>query len=159
MADDGFNLRQYHKPLFLRMKNKYNPFRNPPLLIAGIAVILFSSAGIAHIAGWHPGSSDGAAGVPVIDALPAVKARCDECGVIVSVRDIELRNESTGSGATGETVAGNNNEAQVQSTKSHELTIRLADGSSRVINEASPAHWRLGERVIVIDGAHPSSDQ
>jgi outer membrane lipoprotein SlyB len=76
--------------------------------------------------------------------------------VIVSVRDIELRNESAGSVATGETVAGNQNETQLKSTKSHELTIRLADGSSRVINEASPAHWRLGERVIVIDGALPS---
>jgi outer membrane lipoprotein SlyB len=135
---------------------KYHPFRNLPLLITGIAVILFSSAGIARIAGWSPVSSGGAGSVPVIDALPAVKGRCAECGVIVSVRDIELRNENGMSGATGETVAGNQNETQVQSTKSHELTIRLADGSSRVINEASPAHWRLGERVIVIDGAHPS---
>ena len=156
MADHGFNPRQYPKPLFKRMKNKYNPFRNLPLLIAAIAVILFSSAGILRIAGWNPISSAGAGSVPVIDALPAVKGRCAECGVIVSVRDIELRNESAGSAATGETVAGNQNETQVQSTKSHELTIRLADGSSRVITEASPAHWRLGERVIVIDGAHPS---
>ncbi len=134
------------------MKKKDKPFPFLPLLIAGIAVILFSSAGIARIAGWNPISSGGA-GVLVLDGLPAVKARCAECGVIVSMRGIELRNESTGFGAIGR----NQDETRVKSTKSHELTIRLADGSSRVINEASPAKWRLGEHVIVIDGANPSN--
>lgn len=143
------------------MKNKYKPFPYLPLLIAGLAVILFSSAGIARIVGWNPNSSDGAGDVLVLDGVPAgvpaVKVRCAECGVIVSMREIELRNESTGFGATGGAVAGNQDETRVKSTKSHELTIRLADGSSRVINEASPATWRLGERVIVIDGAYPTN--
>jgi hypothetical protein len=39
----------------------------------------------------------------------------------------------------------------------YEITIRLADRSNRVINRASPASWRPGERVIVIDGANPSN--
>jgi len=136
------------------MKNKYNkPFPYLPLLISGLLVILFSSAGIARITGWNPISGSGAGKVLVLDSLPAVKARCAECGVIVSMRGIELRNESTGFGATGR----DQDETPVKSTRSHELTIRLADGSSRVINAASPAKWRLGEHVIVIDGANPSN--
>ena len=142
------------KPLFLCMKNKYNkPFPYLPLLIAGLLVILFSSAGIARIAGWNPIPGDGAGNVLVHDRLPTVKARCAECGVIVSMRGIELRNASTGFGTTGR----DRDETPVKSTRSHELTIRLADGSSRVINAAGPAKWRLGEHVIVIDGANPSN--
>ena len=34
-----------------------------------------------------------------------------------------------------------------------EITIRLMDGSSRVIADPNPAQWRPGERVMVIDGA------
>lgn len=117
-----------------------------------ILVVLFSSVGIAHVAGRAPVSSGDAANVPELDGLPAVKAKCAGCGVIVSMRDIELRDDSTGFDA-----AGDPDETRVKSTKSHELTIRLADGSSRVITEASPARWRLGERVIVIDGASSSN--
>jgi hypothetical protein len=157
MADYGFNPRRYSKPLFFRMKNKFNPFRNLPLLIAGVAVILFSSAGIAHIVGWIPIASGDAGSALAPDGLPAVKGRCAECGLIVSMREIELRNESAGSGATGRGLAGKQGETKEKSTRRHELTIRLADGSSRVITEANPAKWRVGERVIVIDGAYPSN--
>ena len=90
------------------------------LLITGIAVILFSTAGIARIVGWGPNSTDGP-------------------------------------GATGGVVAGNPGETRVESTRSYEITVRLADGSSRVIIDAKPASWRPGERVIVIDGADPSN--
>lgn len=117
-----------------------------------ILVILFSSVGIARVAGWAPVTSGDAGNVPELDGLPAVKVKCAGCGVIVSMREIELRDDSTGFD-----VAGHQDETRVKSTKSHELTIRLADGSSRVITEASPARWRLGERVIVIDGASSSN--
>ena len=41
--------------------------------------------------------------------------------------------------------------------KSYEIIVRMADGLSRVFNDANPARWRSGERVIVIDGADPSN--
>jgi len=90
------------------------------LLMTGIAVILFATAGFARIVGWGPNSTDGP-------------------------------------GATGGVVAGNPGETRVESTRSYEITVRLADGSSRVINDAKPARWRPGERVIVIEGANPSN--
>ena len=36
-----------------------------------------------------------------------------------------------------------------------EYTMRRNDGSSSVFQEALPVRWRLGERLIFIDGASP----
>jgi len=140
----------------------------PPLIavIAVIAVIVFSTAGIARIVGWGPNSTDDSGDILALDPsapVPAtnearVKARCPECGVIVSMREIEVRDEDTGRARTaGGAVAGSRIETRVDVTRSYEITVRLADGSSRVFNDANPARWRSGERVIVIDGASPSN--
>jgi hypothetical protein len=131
------------------------------LLMTGIAVILFATAGFARIVGWGPNSTDDSGDILALEQtapVPAtsetrVKPRCPECGVIVSMREIEVLNEDSGPGATGGVVAGNPGETRVESTRSYEITVRLADGSSRVIIDAKPASWRPGERVIVIDGA------
>ncbi len=150
-----------------------------PLLITGIAVILFSTAGIARMMGWGPNSTDGSGGILALDNFPAasarpvavtvqtaagqvegearVKGKCAECGVIVSMREIDARDKGAGLDASGGAVAGNQDELPVASIRRYEITVRLADGSSRVINDANPASWRPGERLIVIDGAIPSN--
>lgn len=134
-------------------------------LITIIAFILFSTAGIARIAGWGPNSADDSGDTLALDPSAPVpvtnevrfKARCPECGVIVSMREIEVRDEDTGRPRTaGGAVAGSRIETRVDLTRSYEITVRLADGTSRVFNDANPARWRSGERVIVIDGANPS---
>jgi hypothetical protein len=48
-------------------------------------------------------------------------------------------------------------ETRVKSTKSYEIIVRMADGSSRVFNDANPARGRTGERLIVIGGVRPSN--
>src|SRR5690242_12167153 len=113
------------------------------------------------------------------------KVRCAECGVIESVREIETKGEGTGLGAVGGAVvggvlghqvgggrgqdvatvvgvvggavAGNEVEKRVKSGKSYEITVRLEDGSSRVIHEASAPSWRAGDRVKVINGVIQSN--
>jgi hypothetical protein len=71
------------------------------------------------------------------------RARCAECGVIESSSDTETPNEvaelSTESAAAG-----------ISSGRT--ITVRLADGSRRVIGDSMSAHWRVRERVIVIGG-------
>ena len=42
---------------------------------------------------------------------------------------------------------------------SYEYTVRMRDGSSHVFREEMPVSWRLGERLIVIEGSHRSTDQ
>lgn len=116
------------------MKTQAEKFPWVPLLITGIAVILFSSAGIARMMGWGAGSTGDTDDALVSDQTVPVTAtseararpRCPECGVIVSL-------------------------------SSHEITVRMADGSSRVIEDANAAEWRTGERLIVIGGVTPPS--
>lgn len=121
-------------------------------------------------------------GAPARVASAAVTAaKCAECGVIESVREIETRGDGTGIGAVGGAVvggvlghqvgggrgkdiatvvgavggglAGNEIEKRVKTAKSYDVTVRLDDGSSRVLHEANPPAWRAGDRVKVVDGA------
>jgi outer membrane lipoprotein SlyB len=118
-------------------------------------------------------------------ARMAAAASCAECGVIESVREVDAKGLGTGLGAVGGgvvggllgsqvgagrgkdvmtvvgvvggAVAGNEVEKRVKSTKSYEVTVRLNDGSSRVISEASLPTWRTGEKVRIVDGEIRSS--
>lgn len=131
-------------------------------LITGIAVILFSTAGFARIVGWGPNSAGASGDGLAPDELGPVRtmsearadARCAECGMFVSMREVE--SEDTGAGAAGGATAGSRDETRVKTTRRYEITIRMADGSTRVIGHANPARWRAGERLIVISGANPS---
>src|SRR3954470_1924021 len=77
----------------------------PMMIIAAIAVIVFSILGIASITGWMPHAMLGArtavaaqsfesplAAVVTTESEDAAPAfQCVECGVVQSVRDIEQR--------------------------------------------------------------------
>ena len=121
-----------------------------PLLIAAVAAILFSTMAmaIAPITGWFHSSFEGVDGIVAQEKLPQtpavslspssagearVKARCDECGVIDSMRRVAAAGFSPGF---------------------YEITVRLGDGSIHVLSDASPANWRPGERIILIGGAN-----
>lgn len=171
---------------------------HPLAWVAGIALILFCAAGIAAIMGWIPTSIGGGSEVeppakktaqpaarakapPAQVASSAPVAKCTNCGVIESVREIAAKGEGSGLGAAGGAVvggllghqvgggsgkqiatvvgavggavAGNEVEKRVKATKSYDITVRLDDGSTRVINEANPPSWRSGDRVRIVDGA------
>ncbi len=113
-------------------------------------------------------------------ARVAAVANCAECGVVESVREIDAKGLGSGLGAVGGgvlggllgnqvgagrgkdvmtvvgvvggAVAGNEVEKRVKATKSYEVTVRLNNGSSRVISEASLPAWRPGDKVKIIDG-------
>ena len=124
--------------------------------------------------------------VQVANTTPArARNRCTECGVVESVREIETKGEGSGLGAVGGAVvggvlgnqvgggrgqdvmtvvgavggamAGNEVEKRVKSTKSYSITVRLDDGSSRVISQASAPTWRAGDKVRVINGVIQSN--
>jgi outer membrane lipoprotein SlyB len=56
-------------------------------------------------------------------------------------------------GAVGGGFAGNEVEKRVKSTKSYAITIRMDDGTSRVINEAAAPTWHTGDKVRIVNGA------
>ena len=95
----------------------------PLMLIAAIAVIVFSVAGIATMMGWLPSVQSGA-GPAVKDetvsapvaAKPAPAANrpriassaasCANCGIVESIRAVETQGEGSGLGAIGGAVVG-----------------------------------------------------
>jgi hypothetical protein len=131
-----------------------------PLLAGGIAAILVSSIAIGSLAVLPQGFNGvfAAAGPPEAAAAPAIAApgasayRCFGCGMIESARQIEASDEKSGVKASGRISAGNPGEIAGKPVGKYAITIRLQDGSLRVITDANPARWRPGERVTLIGG-------
>ena len=121
----------------------------------------------------------------VAERAPA-RAQCADCGVVESTREVSAKGTGSGVGAVGGAVvggllgnqvgsgrgntvataigavggavAGNEVEKRVKATKSREVTVRLDDGSSRIVNEGSSSPWHTGDRVKIVSGeihAHP----
>lgn len=119
------------------------------LLLSGAAIVLFSGAGVAHMMGWgtHPAVSSGSALVPA-DAIPPgpvrelTRRKCPECAVIVSLRKIEPLDGGPVT-PTADGMAAN-------TMRQYEITVRMSDGSRRVIEHADSPNWREGERLTVI---------
>ena len=126
------------------------------LLIGGIAVILLGLFGIAAVMAWAPASAEES--VDKFQALPIKKVgsrgrvRCEECGVIVSMRDIDQLDGSDGVTRDGQ------DKIPGKSAKSYEVTVRMKDGSSRVFLDVNPVNWRLGEGIVLIQGATNQSN-
>lgn len=133
------------------------PFKRPirkRLWIAGVAACLLAASGTVAIVGSIPpsyasipdedaptqraatqrGSEGARVGGPQANAaLP--QAAVSRRGVVESMRQIE---------PTGE-------------VGPQELTIRLRDGGTIVLNEATRRSWQPGNRVIVIGGLNASA--
>jgi hypothetical protein len=99
------------------------------LLAFGVAAMLMSTLGIAALRSG-PGH-DLAAGKDGADTA----RRCAACGRIESLRELDA------AFAAGKAIP------------IREFTVRMSDGSSRVFREERAVGWRLGERLIYIDGA------
>lgn len=145
-------------------------FVHLPMPIVGVTAILTGAIAIAAVMIWLDASSSVLDPVPALDNPVAahtvperasdgvrVRPKCPGCGVIVSMREVDPQSEASAQAAPDGALVSNPGEVQSAPARSHEITVRMADGSSRVINHASPASWRPGERVVVIDGTSPSS--
>ena len=90
----------------------------PVMLIAAIALIVFSAVGIATMMGWMPAALSGAdpAAKPAPPAAKAAASRpriaaatasgCSDCGTVESIRVVQLEGEGSGVGAIGGAVVG-----------------------------------------------------
>lgn len=153
------------------MSNHVGRFAYSSRLIAGAVAILIGTTGIAATVVWLNASLSSPTEIALQDnralsenahkKLEGVgdmlhaRPRCPGCGVIVSMREVDVPVETSVHEVIGAVQVGNPDEAARVLTRNHEITIRMADGSSRVISHASPANWRLGERVVVIDANPP----
>jgi hypothetical protein len=90
-------------------------------------------------------------GTQPLEGLARRKGKCAECGLIESIRETEEDSEAIPFIAAGGPMAENRNRLPARSA-GREITVRLQDGSSRVMIDTNPGKLRLGERVKVIDG-------
>lgn len=91
------------------MNTQVNKFPNALWWVAGIAVTLFSAAGISAFMGWTLSSmadEETARSAPATQSSNAVPEKCRNCGQIESVREVVKRGEGTGLGAVGGAVVG-----------------------------------------------------
>jgi outer membrane lipoprotein SlyB len=178
-------------------KSKLHP------LMAGAAgaVIIASLVAVAAITGNLPGSSaqkgpdqQASGGATAPAAKPAqqsgapkqlasapttshAKARCADCGVVVDVKEVVVKGESSGIGAVAGgvggavighevmsgknqglatiaggvvgAVAGNEIEKHAKTHKRYDVAVRMEDGSTKTVAYAEPPTWRSGDRVKV----------
>jgi len=128
-------------------KQDDNSPRSLPPRVKIRATTLAGAAGCAVLMAWMPlllgASRDSLPVSPIEDATPdatidagtqplkefaRAKMKCAECGSVESIRETEKESEAS------------------------EITVRLQDGSSRVMIDTNPGRFRLGDRVKVIDG-------
>lgn len=162
----------------------------PMMLIAAITVIVFSVAGIATMMGWLPGaqsqirleSNEPPVRHAAVDStrakVPAPAAVCvDECGVVESIRAVEVKGEGSGLGAVGGAVvggilgnqvgrgsgrsaatvvgagagayAGHEIEKNTRKSVSYQIRVRMNDGTTRTFFERAQPALAIGQKVRV----------
>ena len=135
----------------------------PVMLVAAITVIVFSFAGIATMMGWLPGAlSQGrlleraesparwtAAAEGSRAAAPAPAAACaDDCGVIESIRAVDVKGEDSGFGDVG-AYSGNEIEKNTRGSVSYHIRVRMNDGTTRTFHERAQPALAVGQKVRV----------
>jgi hypothetical protein len=111
----------------------------PLMLIAAIALIVFSIVGIATMMGWMPStmsprSAPDRAGAGPASSPPAARLEtpCPDCGVVESIR------ASDGS-------------AGMKGAVTYQIRVRMSDGATRTFNEAGQPGLAVGQRVRVTE--------
>jgi len=115
---------------------KHPGYLYPLMLIAAIAVIVFSVAGIATMMGWMPGAHSSDAGPAGARPVPAarlaqprvvtVTTDCRDCGVVESMRAVEQ-------------------------SANYEIRVRMNDGTYRTLYEPARPVLTIGQKVRVTD--------
>lgn len=125
-----------------------------------------------------PASASSSPARKVIETPPP--AICHECGVIENVEAIQQKGEGSGLGAVGGAIlggvlgnqvgegsgkklariggavlggfAGNEVERRARTISHYQVTVRMDDGTRRVITEQNAPSWRTGDAVRVRNG-------
>lgn len=172
--------------------DKRNGMLYPMMVVAAVAVIVFSIVGIATMMGWMPSALSGKGPEATSEAVPAAKpgagrsraaagpaAVCSDCGVIESVRAVEMKGRGSGlgivaggvvggvlgnqvgggSGRTAMTIigagtgayAGNEIEKNMNRSTGWQIHVRMNDGTTRTFYERSQPAFNVGQKVRVTE--------
>jgi hypothetical protein len=109
----------------------------PLMLIAAVALIVFSIVGIATMMGWLPSTLSGRDAPDRASALPAstpraAQAPCNDCGVIESIRPNKVETDTKGA-------------------MTYQIRVRMPDGATRTFYETVQPSLAIGQRVRVTE--------
>jgi hypothetical protein len=129
---------------------------------ATAAIALQPQVAPARESNGAPGAETGMepAGSPEASPRRSARAACRECGVVASTRQVEPPLLGDGLGHIEVWLAqvrlaeasGQSPSVPAQREAQFETRVRLRDGSTALVTEATPRDWRAGSRVIVIAG-------
>jgi outer membrane lipoprotein SlyB len=150
---------------------------------AAVSVMVLSGVGVAAMTGYLPGSQaekapEIAQQVAAAPAAKVAKATCTDCGVVVAVRQTEVKGQGTGLGAVvggvagavvgnkigdgrdagtllgaaGGAVAGHQIERHARTTQRFHVDVRMTDGTVKTVTSDTAPTWRSGDRVRLQGG-------
>lgn len=147
---------------------------SPIVKIAAVAVIIFSAVGVGMMTGIIPGASSK-------NAAREAARECANCGVVESIKLVELKGEGSGAGAVaggvlgavvgneigagrgktlatvagaaGGAYAGNEIEKNVKKSTYFRITVRMNNGGVHTITQKTDPGFKSGDSVRIENGA------
>lgn len=114
------------------MHTKRSGILYPVMLIAAIAVIVFSVVGIATMMGWMPGALSGRDAPSRAAASPHPAGACADCGIVESIRV-----SKTQTGVKGVVI--------------YKIRVRMNDGATHTFHKSGQPELAIGQRVRVTE--------
>ena len=146
---------------------------SPIVKIAAVAVIIFSAVGVGMMTGIIPGTGSK-------NAAQEAAKECLNCGVIESIKLVELKGEGTGvgavtggvvgavvgneigagrgktlatvAGAAGGAYAGHEIEKNLNKSTYFRVTVRMNNGSVRTLTQKTDPGFKTGDSVKIENG-------
>lgn len=146
---------------------------SPIVKIAAVAVIIFSAVGVGMMTGIIPGAGSK-------NTTQEAAKECLNCGVIESIKLVELKGEGTGvgavtggvvgavvgsqigqgrgktvaevAGAAGGAYAGHEIEKNLNKSAYFRVTVRMNNGSVRTITQKTDPGFKTGDSVKIENG-------
>jgi hypothetical protein len=97
---------------------------------SAIVIGLGAIAGIVASLSRAPAHGD----VPVAVATRPLDKRCLDCGVVVAVKQLELKGR------------------KAESASQYQIRVRMSDGSERTVTYTTAPTWKAGDRVRLLNG-------
>jgi outer membrane lipoprotein SlyB len=132
-------------------------------IAAAVAVSVAALIGLGMFPGKRTAATDEAS-LPRSDLKPAPPAACALCGIVESIRSVEVYDEPNMPGGAiandavsmldslSGVLSRDVGERNVRKRLVWRVTVRMDDGSYRAISLQSPPVFAVGEKVRVVEG-------
>jgi len=104
------------------------------IALAAASVIMIGLGAIAGIVASLSRSPSSHGEVPVAVATKPLDRGCTDCGVVVAVKQVELKGRKP------------------DSASQYQIRVRMSDGSERTVTYTHPPAWKAGDRVRLMNG-------